>query len=45
MTFTDLLQNPDFRAALNDYEWHAAQDHPAAEDIWEYIKREFDYEL
>lgn len=44
-SFIDLLQNADFRADLADYEMHAAQNHPAAEELWEYIRDTYGWEL
>jgi hypothetical protein len=45
MSFTDLLKNPAFCADLADYEMHAAQGHPAAEDLWEHIRDTYGYEI
>lgn len=42
-SFSELLKNESFCASMADYELHAAQNHPAALDIAEYIQKEFGY--
>ena len=44
-SFTDLLNNEDFRAILTDYEWHASMDHPATADLAEALLRNFNYKV
>ena len=44
-SFTDLLKNASFAADYADYEMHSAQGHPAAQDIAEWIKKEYNYEV
>ena len=45
-SFTDLLKNASFvKAEYADYEMQIAQGHPAAQDIAEWIKKEYNYEV
>ena len=36
-SFSDLLNDQEFRSLYNDWEWHDDQGHPAAQDIADYI--------
>ena len=44
-SFTDLLNNAGFRADYADYEMHNAQGHPATQDIAEWIRKEYNYQV
>ena len=44
-SFTNLLNDANFRADYADYEMHSAQGHPAAKDIAEWIQKEYNYEV
>ena len=44
-SFTELLKNDSFRADYTDYELLSAQGHPAAKDLAEWIKKEYNYEV
>jgi hypothetical protein len=44
-SFTDLLNNEDFRATYADYEWHVSMDHPATQDLAEALLRNFNYKV
>lgn len=42
-SFTDLLNDPHFYAINQDYEWHLSMNHPAAEELAEYMLNTWNY--